>query len=32
MKEVVIRILVDDHATTDDIGESLFVLSANAKH
>jgi hypothetical protein len=24
LKEVVIRILVDDHATTDDIGESLY--------
>lgn len=24
MKEVVIRMLVDDHATTDDIGESLY--------
>ena len=31
MKEVVIRILVDDHATIDDIGDSLFSIIRRRK-
>ena len=31
MKEAVIRILVDDNATIDDIGESLFRIISKRK-